>query len=198
MSWQSSDGQVVLYLDGVEAYSGFVNQGHVIGDGGTVVLGQEQDTVGGGFQDSQAFLGQLSDVRIWDEVRTAEEVDANYDVRLDGSEAGLVTYWSLNEGSGTTAQDLTATGNDGTVNGASWTAGNVPLGTDSDTLSGIENLIGTGFDDTLIGDPGDNTLEGGAGIDIYIFASISDGRDAILDFSVGEDVIDLDELFDGM
>ena len=35
----------------------------------------------------------------------------------------------------------------------------------SDTLSGIENLIGSQYNDTLIGDGGDNVLEGGAGND---------------------------------
>lgn len=45
------------------------------------------------------------------------------------------------------------------ISGASWTAVGVPLDTDTDTLSGIENRIGTDYDDTLIGDAGPNTLE---------------------------------------
>ncbi|KAK0329901.1 hypothetical protein LTR94_034901, partial [Friedmanniomyces endolithicus] len=34
-----------------------------------------------------------------------------------------------------------------------------------DTLSGIENLVGSAFDDTLVGDDQDNVLTGGAGAD---------------------------------
>ena len=86
-----------------------MNPGHVLGGGGTVVLGQEQDAVGGGFSGSQAFRGQLTDVRIWNDVRTADKIGNNFDVRLDGSEAGFVTCWRLDEGSGTTVQDPSAT-----------------------------------------------------------------------------------------
>jgi len=46
-----------------------------------------------------------------------------------------------------------------------------------DTLSDIENLIGTDFDDTLIGDGGANTLNGG------------DGDDYLLDLSGGDDIL---------
>ena len=39
------------------------------------------------------------------------------------------------------------------------------FGSDRDTLIGIENLVGSAFDDTLAGDSGANRLEGGAGSD---------------------------------
>ena len=42
-----------------------------------------------------------------------------------GSESGLVGYWNFEEGSGTTAYDQTANGNDGTINGATYDT-NVP------------------------------------------------------------------------
>jgi Ca2+-binding RTX toxin-like protein len=38
----------------------------------------------------------------------------------------------------------------------------------SDTLIGIENLIGSQYNDTLIGDAGDNVIEGGLGNDVLI------------------------------
>ena len=34
--------------------------------------------------------------------------------------SGLVGYWNFNEGSGNTVTDLTSNGNNGTINGASW------------------------------------------------------------------------------
>ncbi|MGV8986873.1 MAG: Hint domain-containing protein [Cypionkella sp.] len=46
-----------------------------------------------------------------------------------------------------------------------------------DTLSGIENLIGSAYNDTLTGDAGDNYLSGGAGKD---YISAGDGDDTLV------------------
>lgn len=52
--------------------------------------------------------------------------------------------------------------------GASAMGGPIFLGGDAqgDTLSGVENLIGTAFDDSLLGDTNANRLQGGAGADL--------------------------------
>ena len=42
------------------------------------------------------------------------------------------------------------------------------VGAGVDTLTGIENLIGSAFNDTLTGDAGNNVLTGGAGNDTLI------------------------------
>ncbi len=47
-------------------------------------------------------------------------------------------------------------------------AGAQATGAGSDTLNGIENLVGSGFNDTLTGDAGNNRIEGGAGNDTLI------------------------------
>lgn len=38
------------------------------------MLGQEQDSKGGGFQTSQSFKGMLSNVNIWDRMLTSEQI----------------------------------------------------------------------------------------------------------------------------
>ena len=79
LSWRASDGQTQLYKDGKLAYSGTLAAGSpIVGSGGAVVLGQDQDTVGGGFQSSQAFLGDLDEVSLYDRVLGAAEVAAHY------------------------------------------------------------------------------------------------------------------------
>lgn len=47
----------------------------------------------------------------------------------------------------------------------------------SDTLAGIETVLGSGFDDTLFGDAGANTLIGGAGRDVLLGL---DGADILI------------------
>ncbi len=91
-----------------------------------------------------------------------------------------------------------------TVNLATGTANDGQGGTD--TLSNIENVRGSRFDDTLTGDAGVNRLEGmdggdtliagggddmlvgGAGADVFVVAAGS-GNDTVLDFENGVDKI---------
>ncbi|MDP5279189.1 hypothetical protein Q9Q95_09660 [Sphingomonas sp. DG1-23] len=64
-------------------------------------------------------------------------------------------------------------------------------GAGTDTLIGIENLIGSGFADVLAGDAGANVLSGGGGNDRFVFGdSARSARDTISDFAAG-DRIDL-------
>lgn len=66
------------------------------------------------------FRGDLDDVRVWNVVRSAAEIHANYNHVLTGTEPGLVAYWKFDEAPGaTTALDATPNHNDATLeNGA--------------------------------------------------------------------------------
>lgn len=68
------------------------------------------------------FKGQISEVRIWNKARTAEEIKADMHRRLTGKESGLVAYLPLNEitleQSTKKVFDLSTNNNHGTVNAA--------------------------------------------------------------------------------
>uniref|UniRef100_A0A4W6CJX6 Neuronal pentraxin IIb n=1 Tax=Lates calcarifer TaxID=8187 RepID=A0A4W6CJX6_LATCA len=49
---------------------------HPIKPGGVIILGQEQDVVGGRFDAGQAFVGELSQVNIWDRVLKPVEIQS--------------------------------------------------------------------------------------------------------------------------
>ncbi len=69
---------------------------------------------------SPGFIrGAVADVRVWSVARTADEIAARRFDPLGGSEAGLLHYWPLRDGKGTTASDL-AGGRPGTLTGVSW------------------------------------------------------------------------------
>jgi len=98
------------------------------------------------------------------------------------------------------------------------------LGAGTDTLTGIENLIGSNFNDTLTGDNnnnvingglgndilnggggddlliggmGNNTMTGGAGADTFQWIKGNSGHDLITDFTPGTDKLDLSQLLQG-
>ena len=119
VTWRSLDGQVKLYKDGnSQIYTGTLQAGVTLTQGGSLVIGQEQDSVGGGFQLSQAFLGFMDEVRIYSRVLPEGEVLQHYQgVYQNG--AGLIGHWKLDD-IGNTATDSSVNGNDGTLNGSIW------------------------------------------------------------------------------
>jgi hypothetical protein len=60
---------------------------------------------------------------------------------------------------------------------------------------GADRLLGGANDDVLVGDGNGDRLIGGSGRDRFVYMSLQDRGDRILDFDVTEDVIDLSRLF---
>ena len=69
-----------IYLDGNRTDNGTgLHQGGVIPQGGTVVLGQDQDFMGGGFSHNDAFgPGNLTELNLWNIVLSENEIVAQY------------------------------------------------------------------------------------------------------------------------
>jgi PKD repeat protein len=91
VTWTSVGGAVRVYKDGALAFSNTVpvQAGTAITAGGALVLGQEQDAVGGGFEASQAFLGNLDEVALYPSALTATQVQAHRQAGLlSGCPAG--------------------------------------------------------------------------------------------------------------
>jgi len=62
------------------------------------------------------FGGMIDDVRIWDNVRSQADIQANMNTCLTGSETGLAAFYNFEDGtSSTTLADVTGNGNDGTL-----------------------------------------------------------------------------------
>lgn len=136
ITWQSSDGEVLLYIDGVQRWNNNVQTGQSLVTPGILLLGQEQDSYGGGFSINQVLDGSMCEFRIWNDVRTVEEIEDNRFDILIGNESGLVTYWRLDEGTGSVANDLSATDIDGVIsNMDSWTIESGPVFTDREIIT---------------------------------------------------------------
>jgi hypothetical protein len=76
---------------------------------------------------------------------------------------------------------------------------NVTAGTGNDIITGNSadnNLNGNSGNDVIAGGAGNDTLSGGGGSDSFRFLTVLDGNDVISDFSIIDDVINLDDLLD--
>ncbi|HPS30102.1 MAG TPA: hypothetical protein PLZ43_07595, partial [bacterium] len=58
---------------------------------------------------------KMDEVRIWNTARTASEIRENMMRNLTGNETGLLAYYNFDNTSGTTLQDFSGNGNDGTL-----------------------------------------------------------------------------------
>ncbi|CAH1267495.1 CSMD3 [Branchiostoma lanceolatum] len=153
VTWRSNDGAWQVYADGMLKTTGSgLRVGGKVRSGGTFILAQDQDTVGGGFAANQAFIGELSQVNLWDRVLSPAEVGSDWAAFcnhhgnvidwatetiqvlgkavsdqyscLGSSAAGL---WPLNARYG--ASDITGNGNNGTATGTQLAPG--PYGDDN-------------------------------------------------------------------
>ncbi|WP_326643475.1 LamG domain-containing protein [Streptosporangium sp. NBC_01755] len=80
-------------------------------------------------QPGRFFNGEIDEVRLWDRVRTAEELRRELGHRLIGNESGLVSYHRFDEGSGTTAYDQSDRAVNGTLRGGvQWVGSQAPVG----------------------------------------------------------------------
>ncbi|KAI7797264.1 neuronal pentraxin-2b isoform X1 [Triplophysa rosa] len=75
ITWTVRDGVWEAYQDGQNLGSGEnLAPWHPIKPGGVIILGQEQDIVGGRFDANQAFVGELSHFNIWDRVLRSTDI----------------------------------------------------------------------------------------------------------------------------
>jgi Pentaxin family len=84
VTWRSMDGQVQVFKDGTLVYTGTLAPGTTMGQTGALVLGQDQDSVGGGFEPTQAYLGALDEVSVYPSVLSATRIAAPYSAATVG------------------------------------------------------------------------------------------------------------------
>jgi len=92
----SYDGTTLrIYLNGIEVGSAVASVGGLAASSGEFELSS----------DSESMRGYLDDVRVWNHAHSPNLIKLDRFVEIQ-NQAGLVAYWKLNEGSGTTAHSF--------------------------------------------------------------------------------------------
>lgn len=88
-----ASGTIKFYVNGVLSSTQTSTATSVFNTAATLKLGAEYVDVS---VIGEAYTGTIDDVRVWNVVRSAAEILANYQRELAGNESGLVAYWKLN------------------------------------------------------------------------------------------------------
>jgi hypothetical protein len=83
-SYDTSTGQTVVVIDGIKMYDEVTQSGLTMVDGGYFLVGQDQDSFGGGFQTSQDFEGRMAQVAVYDVVLPISRMFAHYEELIGG------------------------------------------------------------------------------------------------------------------
>jgi len=155
MTYNSDSDELKLYLDGILMDTA---------TGATTPQYNSSDLWIGGSANyvNNYFQGSIDQVRIWNDMRTATEIQDNMHRALSETETNLVAYYSFDHSSGTTLSDA-AGANDGTLTYMTdddWVTSLIPVGetcafvnTTSQTTVGdagkqLKATITTGGDDS--------------------------------------------------
>ena len=124
--------------------------------------------------DASPLSGAIAEYRIWDSVRTADQIRDNRSINLQGNEANLVALWKLDEGTGTALLDSTANKFDGTLSidvrtTRAVASGNAVTYTEDGTAVGLFSNVAV------------NTVESGQSITALTFtvSNVSDATETL-------------------
>lgn len=122
VTYDASAGTCKFYINGVLDSTGSgLDTGTVHDNDSKFMIGAEEDVGGSGAK--FFFDGLIREARVWNDIRTDEEILDNFHKELDGTEAGLVGYWKLDgdwTDSTSNANTLTASGSPVFRNEAPW------------------------------------------------------------------------------
>ncbi|KAM3920455.1 jeltraxin-like [Leptodactylus fuscus] len=87
VTWDSETGLLQLWINGKRYPRRVTRTRSPISPPMIVILGQEQDNFGGGFEASQSFVGEIRDVNLWDYVlsptKITEYLYFNYNINAN-------------------------------------------------------------------------------------------------------------------
>uniref|UniRef100_A0A8C1IJC1 Pentraxin family member n=1 Tax=Cyprinus carpio TaxID=7962 RepID=A0A8C1IJC1_CYPCA len=94
LTWDSETGLSAFWMNGHRSTFQLYRKGHSISPGGTVLLGQDPDNYLGAFEVEQSFVGEITDVHMWDHVLSGSQIKAVYSNQEPYVPKGNVFDWN--------------------------------------------------------------------------------------------------------
>ncbi|XP_016327553.1 pentraxin fusion protein-like isoform X2 [Sinocyclocheilus anshuiensis] len=94
ITWDSETGLSAFWVDGHRSSFQLYRKGHSVRPGGTVLLGQDPDNYLGAFEAKQSFVGEITDVKMWDHVLSGSQIKAVYSNQERSVPKGNVFDWN--------------------------------------------------------------------------------------------------------
>jgi hypothetical protein len=135
VSYDYATQTLKLYKDGILIDSN--NNVPAPNNGNDIHIGSYDDA-------NNLFNGSIDEVRIWNVVRTEEQINGSKNCELQGDEAGLIAYYQFNEGLDANENAAFTTLNDATINANNGSLINFALtGNTSNWLAGSPVVSGS-------------------------------------------------------
>ncbi|KAK2870416.1 hypothetical protein Q8A67_024808 [Cirrhinus molitorella] len=95
ITWDSATGLSAFWVNGRRSVFQLYKKDHLIRSGGAILLGQDADGYVSGFDAEQSFVGEITDVHMWDHVLSGSEIRAVYANQEPYVPKGNVINWNI-------------------------------------------------------------------------------------------------------
>ncbi|KAG7521127.1 hypothetical protein JOB18_043122 [Solea senegalensis] len=96
ITWSSHTGGAELWINGMVGEQRYLKSGYTISPGGVFILGKDRDGLLG-ISNSDAFVGKMTDVNVWDYVLTTADIRDQMSCERNSTMVGNVFSWGTTE-----------------------------------------------------------------------------------------------------
>ncbi|KAJ8344728.1 hypothetical protein SKAU_G00289210 [Synaphobranchus kaupii] len=97
VTWESTTGLSAFWVDGKRSIRKVFKPGHMIQPNGTILLGQDPDSYVRNFEADQSFVGEISDVNMWDYVLPERTIKVLHSCGTRHVPKGNIFDWETDE-----------------------------------------------------------------------------------------------------
>jgi len=119
LTYDTLSGEALFFLNGISQPL----EMDIVPEGPLAANGSREMVLGNTKTGNLAFEGCIDEVRLWNTIRTEEEINEWMERNLPESQEGLLGYWKMNEGVGDTLGDLSGNNRFGPLSNAAWAQG---------------------------------------------------------------------------